>query len=161
MCYLLKSVKGYRRGRKVALFHNYRKYYHKSYCTSIPSVQDFPMHCPIAIACSRIVSMILTVGMLVPQIWVLAQPHTSRYCGQHLFEFLVMSIIFTFCMIGRYFLRLLAVSSYPDGQKKSFSHWIVNSHLAIGLHCVHLAISNTTSIGSQMICFAKLNTIPF
>ncbi|KAK2158630.1 hypothetical protein LSH36_166g01030, partial [Paralvinella palmiformis] len=48
----------------------------------------------------RVVALIFTFALLVPQIFVLAQPHTARYCGAHLFELLIVSIVFTFCMIG-------------------------------------------------------------
>ncbi|KAK2184092.1 hypothetical protein NP493_283g04011 [Ridgeia piscesae] len=48
----------------------------------------------------RIVMMIFTIALLIPQFFVLAEPHTERFCGQHLFEFLVVSIVYTFCMIG-------------------------------------------------------------
>ena len=44
--------------------------------------------------------MIFTIALLIPQFFVLAEPHTERFCGQHLFEFLVVSIVYTFCMIG-------------------------------------------------------------
>lgn len=48
----------------------------------------------------RVVTLLFTFALLLPQILVLARPHSSRFCGQHLFEFLIVSIVFTFCMIG-------------------------------------------------------------
>ena len=50
----------------------------------------------------RVVIMMFTAALLIPQFFVLFEPHTERFCGQHLFEFLVVSIVFTFCMIGEF-----------------------------------------------------------
>jgi len=52
----------------------------------------------------RIVVMILTLAVLAPQIYVLALPQTARFCGQHLFELLIVGIVFSFAMIGFTFL---------------------------------------------------------
>ncbi|CAH1773257.1 unnamed protein product [Owenia fusiformis] len=48
----------------------------------------------------RIFILLLTLAFLIPQIFVLATPESARFCGQHLFEFLIVSIVYTFCMIG-------------------------------------------------------------
>ncbi|XP_071945980.1 uncharacterized protein [Antedon mediterranea] len=48
----------------------------------------------------RIVIVLFSFGLLFPQLFVLSREHSTRYCGQHLFDFLIVSIVFTFFMIG-------------------------------------------------------------
>ncbi|XP_078696873.1 uncharacterized protein LOC144924999 [Branchiostoma floridae x Branchiostoma belcheri] len=55
----------------------------------------------------RIVVTIFTCALLVPQFFVLTRQQSTRYCGQQLFDLLVASIVFTFCMIGFTFLFAL------------------------------------------------------
>ncbi len=50
--------------------------------------------------CRRVVLLVFSFGLLVPQIVILSLATTSRYCAQPLFELLVACIVFTFCMIG-------------------------------------------------------------
>ncbi|ELU08082.1 hypothetical protein CAPTEDRAFT_185569 [Capitella teleta] len=52
----------------------------------------------------RVVILIFTFALLVPQGFIMAQPDTSHFCGQHLLEFLIVAVVFTFCMIGFSFL---------------------------------------------------------
>ncbi|XP_050414447.1 uncharacterized protein LOC126828612 [Patella vulgata] len=53
--------------------------------------------------------MILSVAFLVPQLLVLYLDHSKRWCGQPLFEFLIVSIILTLIMIGFTFLFMVMV----------------------------------------------------
>lgn len=55
----------------------------------------------------RILILIFTLAVLFPQFFVLTRDHSVRYCGQHLFDMLIASIIFTFFMIGFTFLFTL------------------------------------------------------
>ncbi|XP_077998391.1 uncharacterized protein LOC144451429 [Glandiceps talaboti] len=52
----------------------------------------------------RLILLIFTVALLLPQFFVLTRDHSTRFCGQHLFELLIVGIVFTFCMIGFSFL---------------------------------------------------------
>ncbi|XP_076472660.1 uncharacterized protein LOC143302053 [Babylonia areolata] len=56
-----------------------------------------------------LVVMALTVAMLMPQLWVLLQKHTTRWCSQPLFPMLITSIVFTFFVIGFAFLFVTMV----------------------------------------------------
>ncbi|XP_022099949.1 uncharacterized protein LOC110984260 [Acanthaster planci] len=48
----------------------------------------------------RVIIVLFAFALLFPQFFVLTREHSSRYCGQHLFDQLIVSIVFTFCMIG-------------------------------------------------------------
>ena len=50
----------------------------------------------------RIVFAILTFGVLIPELYVLALPDTSRFCAQHLLTFLIVTTVFTLCMLGKH-----------------------------------------------------------
>ncbi|XP_071841363.1 uncharacterized protein [Apostichopus japonicus] len=55
----------------------------------------------------RILILLLSVGFLLPQFYVLLVEQSSRYCGQHLFGLLIASIVVTFVMLGFTFLFVL------------------------------------------------------
>ncbi|XP_033642087.1 uncharacterized protein LOC117302306 [Asterias rubens] len=48
----------------------------------------------------RVIIILFSFALLFPQLFVLTRDHSSRYCGQHLFDQLIVSIVFTFCMIA-------------------------------------------------------------
>ncbi|KAJ8320247.1 hypothetical protein KUTeg_001834 [Tegillarca granosa] len=55
------------------------------------------------------VLMFLSKCLLAPQLYVLAHKHTSRWCAQPLFELLIVSLVFTFILIGFTFLFILMI----------------------------------------------------
>ncbi|KAL3861935.1 hypothetical protein ACJMK2_007946 [Sinanodonta woodiana] len=54
--------------------------------------------------CLFFVSLLFTLMLLIPQIYILAMKKSSRFCAGHLFELLIVSIIITFFVIGFSFL---------------------------------------------------------
>ncbi|KAL8578308.1 hypothetical protein ACOMHN_005699 [Nucella lapillus] len=66
-----------------------------------------------------VVALVLTLLLLVPQIWVLLQRHTTRWCSQPLFPMLIASIVFTFMVIGFAFL-FVAMVPVPREVKVAF-----------------------------------------
>lgn len=45
--------------------------------------------------------MVLTVLLLVPQVWVLLHDHSARWCVQPLLQLLIVSIVLTLFLIGK------------------------------------------------------------
>ncbi|XP_064642898.1 uncharacterized protein LOC135497110 [Lineus longissimus] len=49
---------------------------------------------------ARVVVILFTLALLVPQFVILFQPHTGRYCGGHLLELLITGVVLSFLMAG-------------------------------------------------------------
>ncbi|XP_071109732.1 uncharacterized protein [Haliotis cracherodii] len=63
--------------------------------------------------------MLLTAALLVPQIVVLLLDHSSRWCRYKLFDFLIVSIVFTLFLIGFTFL-FMVMMPVPRAVKLGF-----------------------------------------
>lgn len=48
----------------------------------------------------RVLLIVLSFAILVPQLVVMTNPRSSRFCGSHLLELLVASVLLTFFSIG-------------------------------------------------------------
>ncbi|KAK7093668.1 uncharacterized protein [Littorina saxatilis] len=66
-----------------------------------------------------VVMLVLTALLLVPQLWVLLQKHSTRWCSQPLFPLLITSIVFTFFVLGFAFL-FVAMVPVPREVKVAF-----------------------------------------
>ncbi|KAK7497950.1 hypothetical protein BaRGS_00010821, partial [Batillaria attramentaria] len=66
-----------------------------------------------------VVVLLLTSLLLVPQLWVLLQKHTTRWCSQPLFPLLITSLVFTFFLVGFVFL-FVAMVPVPREVKIAF-----------------------------------------
>lgn len=67
----------------------------------------------------NVVLAIFTIGLLVPQFIVLAHKHSTRWCPAHLFELLIVSIVFTFICLGFCFLFMI-MNPVPRPVKVAF-----------------------------------------
>ncbi|ESO84340.1 hypothetical protein LOTGIDRAFT_236306 [Lottia gigantea] len=111
-------------------------------------IRWFPKH-----AANRIIIlvllMVIMLGLLVAQIYVLTLDHSKRWCAQPLFDFLIVSIIETLFMIGFSFLFMI-MSPVPDLVKKVY-HVFGFINLVIGLASVIITsnsgdCSNSTEV---------------
>ncbi|PIK41650.1 hypothetical protein BSL78_21502 [Apostichopus japonicus] len=93
----------------------------------------------------RILILLLSVGFLLPQFYVLLVEQSSRYCGQHLFGLLIASIVVTFVMLEDSVILVLAVS-----QQMAVSYW--SWHLNRG-HC-HIGPSSVSTEGGVILVLA-------
>ncbi|XP_072175135.1 uncharacterized protein [Diadema setosum] len=79
----------------------------------------------------RIMIFLFAFALIFPQFFVLTREHSSRYCGQHLFDLLIVSIVFTFCMTG--FVVLFSVMDPVPFEVKLVFHIFGGLSFAIGL----------------------------
>ncbi|XP_062595410.1 uncharacterized protein LOC134280937 [Saccostrea cucullata] len=62
---------------------------------------------------------LISLGLLGPQFYVLYHKHSTRWCPAHLFELLIVSIIFTFICQG-FCLLFMIMNPVPRAVKVSF-----------------------------------------
>ncbi|XP_077864484.1 uncharacterized protein LOC144349993 [Saccoglossus kowalevskii] len=103
----------------------------------------------------RIVLLIFACAFLLPQFFVLTRDHSTRYCGQHLFELLIVGIIFTFCMIGFSFLFSL-MDPVPWEVKIAFHVFGVISFVFGFAYVVLTANAESCSVYSAELYYLSL-----
>lgn len=96
----------------------------------------------------QVLLILLAFALLFPQIFVLSIDQTTRYCGQHLFDILVTSVVFTFCMIG--FTILFTVMDPVPFEVKVVFHVFGGICFLIGL---------ALTIFTSMAVECKINTV--
>ena len=87
----------------------------------------------------RIVFAILTFGVLVPELYVLALPDTSRFCAQHLLTFLIVTTVFTLCMLGKHYTlgigQYIEVCAMYHVYCRNFANKTDLQHVFVSLKC--------------------------
>ncbi|XP_030842743.1 uncharacterized protein LOC105445980 [Strongylocentrotus purpuratus] len=79
----------------------------------------------------RIVIFLFAFALLIPQFFVLTTERSSRYCGQHLFDMLIVSIVFSFCMTG--FVVLFSILDPVPYEVKLIFHIFGGVSFLVGL----------------------------
>lgn len=76
----------------------------------------------------RILILLLSFSLVLPQVYVLLLDQSTRYCGQHLFGLLIVSIVLTFIMLG-FLVLFVVMDPVPFEVKFGF-------HVFGGLTCI-------------------------